>query len=200
MAIVGRDLAERGYVALAVNYRLDTPAPHATQIADVESAIAGLRADADRLGVDPARIAVLGDSAGGNLAALAATRGGNGISALVAFSGVFDLGALADTGAADPERAWLLDALARYTRCAVACDAAYAALSPVAHVDGGDPPALLIDAADELIPTSQADVMADALRGAGVDVERLTIPGHAHGRGLFDAGWAAAVDFLARTV
>jgi acetyl esterase/lipase len=68
----GPYLANRGYVVFAIDYRLST----ATQAAwpqallDCKAALQYLRGNATALGVDPERIGVGGDSAGGGLAAL----------------------------------------------------------------------------------------------------------------------------------
>ena len=68
----GPYLAARGYVAFSIDYRLSTPAqstwPQA--LLDCKAAIQYLRGDAAELGIDPERIGVAGDSAGGALAAL----------------------------------------------------------------------------------------------------------------------------------
>jgi acetyl esterase/lipase len=54
--------------------------------------------------------------------------------------------------------------------------------SPVAYVDRSDPPSLLIHGtADTLVPHVQTLGMAEALRGAGVPVEVLSIDGVNHG-------------------
>jgi acetyl esterase/lipase len=70
----GPFLAERGYVAFAISYRLSTPQqpnyPQAVQ--DVKAAVQFLRARGADLKVDPERIGIMGDSAGGHLAALVA--------------------------------------------------------------------------------------------------------------------------------
>ena len=66
----------RGYAVAAVNYRLSGEATFPAAINDVKAAIRWLRAHAGEYQLDPARFAAWGDSAGGNLAALAGTSGG----------------------------------------------------------------------------------------------------------------------------
>lgn len=65
-------LARRGYAVFDVDYRL-APQPNLqTATADVKCAVGWVKANASRYAVDPARIALLGRSAGGHLALLAA--------------------------------------------------------------------------------------------------------------------------------
>ena len=76
----GELLARQGWVAFAVNYRL-TPQlgtggqAWPTELADVQRAIRWVAANASRYGADPDRLAVLGASAGAQLAALVAAVG-----------------------------------------------------------------------------------------------------------------------------
>jgi acetyl esterase/lipase len=69
------DLAKQDYVGVSCSYRLTGVAAFPAQLEDVRAAIRHLREQADRYGIDPDRIGVVGSSAGGHLAVLAATDG-----------------------------------------------------------------------------------------------------------------------------
>ncbi|MEZ0541167.1 alpha/beta hydrolase fold domain-containing protein [Fibrella arboris] len=68
-------LAAAGYVAVTVEYRLSTEAYYPAAVHDLKAATRWLRANADAYGIDTARIAALGFSAGGQLAALIGATG-----------------------------------------------------------------------------------------------------------------------------
>jgi acetyl esterase/lipase len=65
-------LSVHGYVNIAAQYRLASVARWPAQMEDVKASIRWTRANAAKLGIDPARIAVSGYSAGGHLALFAA--------------------------------------------------------------------------------------------------------------------------------
>ena len=73
---VCRQLAERGYVAVTVTYRLAPKHQFPAAVNDVKAAVRWLRANAERLKIDPDRIGTLGDSAGGHLAQFLGVTGG----------------------------------------------------------------------------------------------------------------------------
>jgi acetyl esterase/lipase len=67
--------AQHGYAMVSIDYRLTDRAQFPAQIEDVKTAVRWIRASASHYGFDPARIGLWGASAGGHLAALAATSG-----------------------------------------------------------------------------------------------------------------------------
>jgi acetyl esterase len=71
LAPVARHLAERGLVAILADYRTycRDGADVADEVADANAALIWIRSNARKLGIDPRRIATLGGSSGGHLAA-----------------------------------------------------------------------------------------------------------------------------------
>ena len=65
-------LANRGFTALAVEYRFLNEIPWPGQLHDVKTAIRWTRAHASELGIDPDKIVVQGHSAGAHLSLIAA--------------------------------------------------------------------------------------------------------------------------------
>jgi len=68
-------LASKGYVAVAVEYQLVLEATYPAAIYNVKSAIRYLRANAEKMNIDPDKIAIGGSSAGGQIAALVGLTG-----------------------------------------------------------------------------------------------------------------------------
>ena len=65
------DYAMKGYVVANMNYRLTQEAPLPACIEDVRCAIRWMKANAQKLGIDPNRIGTYGHSAGGHLSLMA---------------------------------------------------------------------------------------------------------------------------------
>lgn len=96
-------MAARGWVCVAVNYRLAPKYPWPTQITDVKRALAWVHEHIAEYGGDPSYVAITGGSAGGHLAALAALTAGDpelqpgfesadtSVDACVPFYGVYDM-------------------------------------------------------------------------------------------------------------
>jgi acetyl esterase len=181
-APVARQLAEQGFVAFAMNYRLAPFHPFPAAVDDVQASVDWVRDHAFDFGLDPARIGAIGGSAGGHLSAMLATLGegphgeGARISAAVSWAGPMDLQP-AEFG---PDSQIYLDA---FLNCiGRPCDeATVVAASPISHVDPSDAPILLAQGEeDQLVPPDQGLRMADRLQAAGVDHELLLIPNAGH--------------------
>ena len=70
---IGLEMTKRGYVSMAIDYRLSGEAHFPANIHDCHAAVRYLRANAKKYKLDPDRIGVVGGSAGGHLAGLLAT-------------------------------------------------------------------------------------------------------------------------------
>ena len=92
---IGPFLAAHGYVVLAIDYRLVQGGKnrYPAAVDDVRTALAYAREHAADLNGDASRIALMGDSAGGHLAALIALTQPQDVRALVGIFGVYDLAA-----------------------------------------------------------------------------------------------------------
>src|SRR2546430_16596702 len=70
-AFHGRALAASGLLVFSLDFRQGSEAKHPAASADIAAGVRYVRANAQRLGVDPRRIGIVGSSSGGPLAPLA---------------------------------------------------------------------------------------------------------------------------------
>src|SRR3569623_693685 len=184
-------LAARGYVVAAVDYRLSGEARFPAQVQDAKAAIRVLRDKAGAYGIEPKRVYLWGGSAGGHLAALAATPCGVAAFAPAASTGRLPhsqaahavplaqsdcvQGAAIWYGAVDlvahgsePGTALAASNMAGLLGCpADACEAVERAASPITYVRPDTPPMLLIHGtADEEVSVEQTRRMAARLQAA----------------------------------
>ena len=202
-----RWLAREGFVVFDVQYRL-TPQPNwRAATGDVKCAVAWVKRNARRYGAHPDRIALLGRSAGGHLALLAAytphepalppscagatdTR----VAAVVSLYGPTDL----VWGYHNPARPDIIDGPGTLRRFLggdpQARPEAYALASPVNHVGPGVPPTLLLHGGrDTLVGARHAGLLAQRLRAEGVPHEAVVLPYAQHGFDYPWNGWGAQI-------
>ena len=192
-----RYFAARGAVAVKISYRnvfqpgkdkaaFETGPGLSDLIADCRSALRYLRKHADRFGIDPNRIAVIGDSAGGHLAACLGTincfenpGSDRSISAManlvIACNPITDL--------LDPK--WI--AYVHEAPRAVEGDKPLSreerakAISPLWNVSASSVPTLAIHGLkDGIVDPRHSSDLQQALQKAGVRSELSTIPGASH--------------------
>ncbi|MEN2488635.1 alpha/beta hydrolase [Flavobacterium sp. B11] len=73
MQFIGKEIAAKGYSCFAIEYRLSLEAKYPDGVIDVKNAIKFIKDNAVKFNVDPNKIAVLGCSSGGQMAALIGT-------------------------------------------------------------------------------------------------------------------------------
>lgn len=169
-------LASRGMVAFVADYRVKSrqkTGPDAC-VADGKSAIRWVRQNADRLGIDPNRIAAGGGSAGGHVAATTGICDGlddsaekdskvsSKANALLLFNPVYDNGPKGYGH--DRAKAW------------------FPAISPAHNITKDDPPTIVfLGSKDSLIPVATAEKFDADLKAVGVKSEVWIYEGQPHG-------------------
>lgn len=194
----GTVLAESGFVAVAMQYRLAPASTFPAQIEDVRDATSWVRQHAGELDVDPTRMAAVGGSAGAQLAALLGTEGegrwdeGSRVRAVVSWAGPMDLH-FANYPAESQGY------ISAYLGCAPAdCDDdVIDDASPITHVDPSDPPMLLANGTvDLLVPPNQAQRMGARLDSVGVPYDLVLVEGAGHDPKLWPGVFEPTMEFL----
>ena len=185
-----KKLAERGYIAVTVDYRLAPKYQFPAAVHDVKAAVRWLRANAEKYHVDPDRIGVTGDSAGGHLAQFLGVTGdvkrfdgpenagpSSRVACVVNFYGPSDLtrsyGRSVDAAEVLP---LFLGGDVQHER------RRHVLASPLYWVTPAAAPTLLIHGTDDkYVNYEQATWIYERLKAAEVEVQLLTLQGAGHG-------------------
>lgn len=169
-------LAKAGFAWVSIDYRLTPQVRNADQLDDLREAIRFIRTNAAKSHVDLNRIAILGESASGQLVAQLATEKIEGVAAVVSFYGVYDFLPIATsfTPRSIPARLFGANELTDQTREVMK------RFSPLYQVKAGMPPLLLIQGtADRL--HAQAVAFQKELVKVKADHEVFDVVGAPHG-------------------
>lgn len=191
-------MAAKGWICVAINYRLSPRSLFPAHIVDVKRAIAWIRENISEYGGDPGYIAITGGSAGGHLTALAALTADDpayqpgfedadtSVAAAVPHYGVYDM-------AGESEVPWvplMRDGFLapRVFGTPFADDPApYQAASPMLRITEDAPDFFVIHGDnDTLVPVPQARVFVDRLRAVSRRrVAYAEVPGAQHAFDVF---------------
>lgn len=206
-------LAQRGWICVAINYRLSPTAAFPAHIIDVKKAIAWVRENIVEYGGNPDFIAVTGGSAGGHLSSLAALtpnladfqpgfeEADTSVQAAVPFYGVYDLVDRYDIRPEMSMEAMLSDKVMQCTR--EQNPDLWESSSPLAHVHENAPPMFIIHGThDSLVWVEEARTFVSALQKVAKQaVVYGELPGAQHAFEVFhsvrtDHTVNAVTDFL----
>lgn len=187
----GNVFARKGYALASIEYRLSGEATFPAALHDCKCAVRWMRANAADLGVDPDRIAVAGGSAGGHLALLVGYTAdlpefeGNGghegvssaVKCVVDIYGPTDL-----TADFVRDNAFARRVVGQFLGASIEQQPQqYEQASPITHVDGDDPPTLILHGTiDDIVPIQQGDLLAAELNAAGIPYVYDRLPGWPH--------------------
>jgi alpha-L-fucosidase 2 len=169
------------FVWFSINYRLAPKHPWPACFEDLQTAIRWVKTHASQYQGDPKRIALIGESAGGQMICLAATSGGEdtAVQAVVAFAAPTDM-------VADTERRGTLSVSAQALIGRKNFDDAARQIlhqmSPINYVKPGMPPFLLIHGtSDRSVLFQQSINFQAALTAMSIPCQLITIDKGAHG-------------------
>lgn len=185
---IARALALRGFAVVNAEYRLLPEADLNEIVADAVSVTRYAHAHADELDIAAERLALMGRSAGGHLALMAAYTGGVPVRAVVSEAGPTDLDPVMWDGSVRGA------VMRRYSKSADT-----RALSPVHVASAEAPPTLLIHGCrDHNVPFAHARILQVRLEGLGVPVRLVAVPrtGHNPLRWRWRVGLAVVYQWL----
>ena len=207
-----QDLARLGYVVANVDYRLATEAKFPGAVLDCKAAVRWMRSNAKKLGVDPDRIAAIGGSAGGHLAAMAATTSGDSdftdeenypdesdaLQAVVIMGSGVDQVARVKESKSGSIKNCVIFFGGEYSEV----PEVYAHGSPITHLSKNTPPILMLDGGKDK-PGERYGAFREKLDRLGVRNDFQMIPGAKHGewgKPQYRPKFVAAMDEFLRGV
>lgn len=198
------DMARAGYVVASIDYRVVPMVTFPGILEDAKTAVRYLRKNAAKFGIDPSRIAVMGESAGGYIAAMVGTTNGvkefdkgeyldqsSDVQAAVDLYGLSDLTSVgadfsdeiqeAHKSPAIPE-AMLVNGIPWHGGGSILSDLEKAKkANPITYISDQTPPFLLMHGdADQVVSPSQTKILHEALVENGVDSKRYVVKGADH--------------------
>lgn len=193
-------MAARGWVSVAINYRLAPKNPFPAQIIDVKTAIAWVKENIEAYGGDPSYVVITGGSAGGHLSSLAALTpevkeyqpgfedADTRVSACVPFYGVYDMAGL--TGDKDAVQMRDIFLAPRVFKKDPRTELEeFELASPIAHVTEDSPDFYVIHGThDGLVSVKQAHAFVEKLRAVSTGLTTyLELPGTQHAFEVFSS-------------
>lgn len=181
------DFAKKGYVTATISYRFSQEALFPAAVNDVKCAVRWIKAHANKYGIDPDKIAVIGGSAGGHLAMMVgyssdvpkldgectADSVNSRVQVVVNIYGATDL--TTDFAINNPA------AINFIGQSYETAPELYQEASPITYITEDDPPTLIFHGTiDDVVPVRQSDLLKKKLDALGVSNEYHRLKGWPH--------------------
>lgn len=190
-------LTQAGIAWFSINYRLAPQYPYPACVEDAEAAVRWVKAHAKEYNIDPNKIVLIGESAGGHIVDMVAVRAtqdkpGTRVAAVVAFYAPCDN--VSDTlrrGGPSPSMQKLLglpaEKIGADGKLSPKTEQALHDISPINFVHKDLPPYLLVHGtADQSVPYEQSVRWQAKLQALGVPCDLVTIKGGPHVMGRWE--------------
>jgi acetyl esterase len=175
-------LDQTGMAWFTIDYRLAPKHPHPAASLDVEAAVAWVKRNARKYRVNPRKIALMGESAGGHLVNLVGARNAAGVAAVVCFYGPIDMEIFAHKFESNPAATDNLKTLFHFDEYNAAAKVKLREGSPRTYLNKKTPPFLVIHGTrDQSVPYDQALLHVKLFREKGIPVELITVEDGIHG-------------------
>ena len=193
--ITGTTLAKAGYVCVSIEYWKGSKDRWPTNLQDCKNAVRWLRVNAGRLHIDPERIGVIGGSAGGHLALMAAYTAGpteldpkplypgisDRVSACVNMYGIANLATRQGTDKNGTPDGKVSDSTQLFPETLTAAPEKWKQASPVSYVQRDCPPTLILHGThDTTVDRDQSKELEKALKSAGAISQLIMVEGANH--------------------
>lgn len=207
---VQRYLVQADYAVAIMEYHIIGQGRYMDAAQDVRDAVRWVREHGPEHGLDPDRIAMVGNSGGGYVAALAACMNGKNIRCVVNFYGLSDLlnnkadyedAAVEAHHKADSSDSQFVNGVLSGKSLTDDLEEA-AKADPATYIDGDEPPFIHLHGdQDLLVSPSQSLHLHEALLAAGVPSVRYAVVGAGHGDKAFrtKAALDTVIQFLDET-
>jgi acetyl esterase len=174
-------LDQTGMAWFTIDYRLAPKHPYPAAKDDVEAAVRWVKANAKKYKVNPNKIALMGESAGGHLVNLVGVKNDVGVAAVVCFYGPIDMEIFAkkfaDKPPTGPMKSFFL--IDDYGAAGMA---KLHEASPRTYLNKKTPPFLIIHGTkDAAVPYDQALLHVRLFKERGIPVELITVEDGVHG-------------------
>jgi len=174
-------LDRTGMAWFTIDYRKGPRHKYPSAVDDVEAAVTWVKENAARFRVDPNRIALVGESAGGHLVSLAGSRNRAGVAAVVCLYGPVDLVLFAKRHEAQAPKGGLRDFFG-IEEWGEGATAKLREASPSTWINAKTPPFLVIHGTkDPSVPYEQALLLVKLFRERGIPVNLFTVEDGVHG-------------------